>query len=318
MSLLIEEGGRADVGVQSVMRDILISMMLPQVTRDEDDDDGFDEIFEEVGSTPSPASTDSSSVCSLDLEVNSVLEQMRREDQEKKVEEIESSDEEFHDVTEEVEGEEDETEKPINYLELAKETMYRVLGMLSVSHGWNKEREEADGLTVKSQNFEGIGKVLKLEAYVDCSAAKLADLAWGGFESQADWNTEVEECSVLEEVNSNVEVTYTRVRAAGGGLVSPRDFVVLRHFKQAPPLSFCVSVSVKTPLMPEQPNLVRGENGPGGMIIRELDGEENRCKYIWLLNSDIKGWIPQRLVDSSLSDVMIGTFRSMSAHLTTL
>ena len=34
--------------------------------------------------------------------------------------------------------------------------------------------------------------------------------------------------------------------------------------------------------------LFRGENGPGGMIIREIPGEPNKCEYFWLLNTDIK------------------------------
>eukprot|EP00091_Calanus_sinicus_P004103 TRINITY_DN14307_c0_g1_i1.p1 TRINITY_DN14307_c0_g1~~TRINITY_DN14307_c0_g1_i1.p1 ORF type:complete len:101 (-),score=31.29 TRINITY_DN14307_c0_g1_i1:92-394(-) len=53
--------------------------------------------------------------------------------------------------------------------------------------------------------------------------------------------------------------------------------------------------------MPPQPKKVRGENGPGCWAMRPVDGDPNMCLFQWLLDTDLKGWIPQSIIDKALS-----------------
>lgn len=47
----------------------------------------------------------------------------------------------------------------------------------------------------------------------------------------------------------------------------------------------------------------RGENGPGCFILTQLAND--KCEIKWLMSLDIKGWIPQTIVDASCTSVML-------------
>ncbi|CAF4234531.1 unnamed protein product, partial [Rotaria magnacalcarata] len=48
---------------------------------------------------------------------------------------------------------------------------------------------------------------------------------------------------------------------------------------------------------------VRGVNGPTAYIIENNDN--TTCRFTWLLNVDLKGWLPQYLINSSLATVQL-------------
>ncbi|KAG8439056.1 hypothetical protein GDO86_005309, partial [Hymenochirus boettgeri] len=48
----------------------------------------------------------------------------------------------------------------------------------------------------------------------------------------------------------------------------------------------------------------RGENGPGGFIVRKCPKNSNVCTFIWVLNTDVKGRLPRTLVNQSLAATM--------------
>jgi hypothetical protein len=65
--------------------------------------------------------------------------------------------------------------------------------------------------------------------------------------------------------------------------------------------------------MPPQEGYVRGENGPTAYIIKPID--RNLCQITWLLNVNLKGWLPQYLIDQSLSGVQIDFITSLVDYL---
>ena len=76
---------------------------------------------------------------------------------------------------------------------------------------------------------------------------------------------------------------------AGGGVVSVRDFVNIRHWA---PVEGGVLVSaggsVTHPAMPEVRGKVRGENGPTCWALRPVPGRPDTCLFQWLLDTDLK------------------------------
>lgn len=65
--------------------------------------------------------------------------------------------------------------------------------------------------------------------------------------------------------------------------------------------------------MPPQEGLVRGENGPTAYILKEI--LPNKCQITWILNVNLKGWLPQYLIDQSLSSVQIDFIKLLRKRL---
>jgi len=204
------------------------------------------------------------------------------------------------------------------YIRKAKDAMHQVFKMLFINEAWKMEREERDDITVQSRFFEGIGKVYKMESVVDCPSVVLGRLFWEDVESQPSWNPNVMECQIFERLNQKTEIIYSTASEAAGGLISPRDFVTVRRRKRKGPLHLNISCSVDSKDIPVKPNVIRAHNGPGGWVMRDIPGEPNKSEFIWLLNTDLKGWIPQRVIDSSIAGVMVDTTRSLRNHVLSL
>ncbi|CAF1095448.1 unnamed protein product [Adineta steineri] len=57
----------------------------------------------------------------------------------------------------------------------------------------------------------------------------------------------------------------------------------------------------------------RGENGPTAYIVEKID--DTTCKFTWLLNVDLKGWLPQYLINSSLASAQLTLIESLRNYL---
>jgi hypothetical protein len=53
----------------------------------------------------------------------------------------------------------------------------------------------------------------------------------------------------------------------------------------------------------------RGENGPTCWVMQPIAGDENRCLFQWLLNVNLKGWLPHSVVDLALTTTMLEYMR---------
>lgn len=49
----------------------------------------------------------------------------------------------------------------------------------------------------------------------------------------------------------------------------------------------------------------RGENGPTCWVMRPILGDEDQCVFQWLLNVNLKGWLPNSIVQSALTTTML-------------
>merc|ERR1712130_779348 len=59
----------------------------------------------------------------------------------------------------------------------------------------------------------------------------------------------------------------------------------------------------KHPLIPPSGNVVRGLCGEGGYAIT-VNKDPQSCTLIWLMDSDLRGWMPRSLVESTLTTVL--------------
>uniref|UniRef100_A0A4W6EWR4 START domain-containing protein 1 n=1 Tax=Lates calcarifer TaxID=8187 RepID=A0A4W6EWR4_LATCA len=58
------------------------------------------------------------------------------------------------------------------------------------------------------------------------------------------------------------------------------------------------------------------EDGPTCIIIQALDGDRRRSHFTWLLNMDVKGWLPKSIVNQALPRAQLDFTRHLRRRLT--
>uniref|UniRef100_A0A8D2ZJ75 START domain-containing protein 1 n=1 Tax=Scophthalmus maximus TaxID=52904 RepID=A0A8D2ZJ75_SCOMX len=61
---------------------------------------------------------------------------------------------------------------------------------------------------------------------------------------------------------------------------------------------------------------VRAEDGPTCIIIQALDRETRKSHFTWLLNMDMKGWLPKSIVNQALPRAQLDFTRHLRRRLT--
>ena len=102
------------------------------------------------------------------------------------------------------------------------------------------------------------------------------------------WNPTLVDCRTIQPIDEHTDISYQVCAEAGGGVVSTRDFVNIRHWGVVDGVFVSAGGSVKHPAMPPQPKMVRGENGPGCFAMRPVEGDPDLCLFQWLLDTDLK------------------------------
>ncbi|KZC10880.1 StAR-related lipid transfer protein 3, partial [Dufourea novaeangliae] len=149
------------------------------------------------------------------------------------------------------------------------------------------------------------GKILKIMGIVDAPASAFINLLYDNFESSPTWNKLITESRKIQHIDDNTDIVYQTTSPQGGGIISARDFVILRHRIQYGNYYITAGTSVPFSSLPSQTNVVRGENNVSCWAAEDLPNEWNRCRFTWIINTNLKGWIPQKIIDKSMSTALI-------------
>ncbi|XP_045625227.1 stAR-related lipid transfer protein 3 isoform X2 [Procambarus clarkii] len=122
----------------------------------------------------------------------------------------------------------------------------------------------------------------------------------------------------LTTLDSNTDVVYQVASEGPGGVVTARDFVSVRHWKKIGDSWVCAAVSVEYDDEPLQKKFVRGDNGPGCFVFHPADEAPKKCHFQWLLDTDLKGWIPQYVIDQTLTYAMTDFMSCLRSYIPTL
>lgn len=202
------------------------------------------------------------------------------------------------------------------YTELAEEAWEQAWNILQSREGWRREAgHEYDNACVFSRHFNQHGKVFKLVAVVDFTTTEVFDVLVPGVEAWPVWNPTILECKMIEKVNENTDIAYSVAANALGGLVSSRDFVNLRHWKTRDDVLMSSACATKHPKMPVSKAHVRAENKPAAYVFEKVPGEPNKCKFTCILSTDLKGWMPQFLIDQALGGFLLDYLNFLIKHL---
>ncbi|XP_028337599.1 steroidogenic acute regulatory protein, mitochondrial isoform X2 [Physeter macrocephalus] len=197
------------------------------------------------------------------------------------------------------------SDQELAYIQQGEEAMQRALGILSHQEGWKKESQQANGDEVLSKVIPDVGKVFRLEVVVDQPLERLYEELVEHMEAMGEWNPNVKEIKVLQKIGKDTVITHELAAEAAGNLVGPRDFVSVRCTKRRG--SVCVLAGMATHYgeMPQQKGVIRAEHGPTCMVLHPLAGSPSKTKLTWLLNIDLKGWLPKTIINQVLSQTQV-------------
>jgi len=183
---------------------------------------------------------------------------------------------------------------------------------------WKLEKKLENGDMVQVKHVNG-KKLFKLTGYVDTSPKKLLEELFYGVDHVTSWNPTLTDFRTIQPIDEYTDISYQVAAEAAGGVVSTRDFVNLRHWcLMEGGVYVSAGGSVKHPAMPPQPGRVRGENGPGCWVMKPVEADSNKCLFQWLLDTDLKGWIPQSIIDKALCGAQLDYISHIRARVEVL
>ncbi|CAG0916558.1 unnamed protein product [Notodromas monacha] len=171
--------------------------------------------------------------------------------------------------------------------------------------------------SAKYPNYKN--KFYKVETTLDLSPRELLAEVFYNAEQAPTWNANLKSTKVLQIIDEFTDIIYQVTNDAAGGIVSSRDFVDLRHWViRAGGIYVSSGASVEHSSMPPQPKIVRGINGPSCIALFPVEGREDQAHLKAMVQTDLNGWIPQRVIDKALSDVMIKSVQFIKGRIPAL
>lgn len=155
---------------------------------------------------------------------------------------------------------------------------------------------------------------MRFEAH--CSTQSLFKAVW---KDNPLWNKHVTEFRVVLHIDPITELCYTTTAPAMRRYISARDFLDVRRARMWPEkdLYECFIVSVDSSILPANANkkMVRGFNGPNMFRFAKSEADPSVSVYEWIMNSDVKGDIPRRLVERATSGFLADYSRNLRNFL---
>jgi len=177
------------------------------------------------------------------------------------------------------------------------------LDLANSSDGWKKEKQDKNsGDLVEMKKLSDGRKIYRGQTKINMPK-KLLEEYLLDTDNVKGWNTTLEESRTLKNISDNVRITYQVTASAGGGIVASRDFVYGSKVGTSGANGEIFVIggkSIDFADAPKDPKIVRAINGPGCHIVKSVEGEENQCILIWLLNCDFKGMMPGYIADLSM------------------
>ncbi|CAL1599692.1 unnamed protein product [Knipowitschia caucasica] len=203
-----------------------------------------------------------------------------------------------------------------HYQTQGRVAMEAALGMLQEEGGWKLEVTESSGDIICSKVLRG-KKVFRLQAVLEASVDDLYDVLFVRVEQMHQWNPSIQRIRVLQRLGPETVITHEVSAATTGNLIGQRDFLSVRHSCKHRSKVFLGGTAIQLEALPPQSGFVRAEDGPTCIIIEPVGDFPNKSKFTWLLNMDVKGWLPTSLVNQAIPRAQLDFTKHLRIHLQT-
>lgn len=181
---------------------------------------------------------------------------------------------------------------------------------------WKTQKMDQDG-AIQTCHHSQFGKIYKYAGMLPAAPETIMDILFNRLEEQVTWNPNVKEARVIENIDSQTDIVYILSEGVKG-VVSSRDFVNLRMWqKRGESYLLCVIGSEHADQPPKK-TIVRGEQGPLLYMLAPSESDAEHSKFQWLLNVNLKGWLPQYLIDKTMAKSMLDYADALRAHISGL
>lgn len=199
-------------------------------------------------------------------------------------------------------------------IETSKQTMAKTWQLMSLNDGWNTEKEK-DGITVESRFVASGRKIFRLKSSIEGKAVDIFNIIVLHPEMAHKWGGSITNSYVVRRIDEQTDIVYNSTAEEARGMVSCRDFVNLRRWERRGDVFVSCNSTIVLDELPPKTDHVRGENGPGGWAFREAEGNPNRTEYMWLFDVDLKGWLPQSVIDIAMSHMLFRTGQGVRSYV---
>ncbi|KAL7372099.1 hypothetical protein ABVT39_010258 [Epinephelus coioides] len=194
--------------------------------------------------------------------------------------------------------------------------MRKALCMLEDKQGWKVEIAESNGDVICSKVMPGARKVFRLEAVLEASVDELYDLLFVRVEEMHQWNPSIHHIKILKRVGPETIITHEVSTQTAGNMIGQRDFLSVRHSCRQKSSVYLGGAAIQLESFPPQAGYVRAEDGPTCIIIQPLDEDSGKSRVTWLLNMDVKGWLPKSIVNQALPRAQLDFTKHLRRCLT--
>ncbi|XP_065839190.1 uncharacterized protein [Oscarella lobularis] len=205
-------------------------------------------------------------------------------------------------------------EEVAKFVDLAKDALEYTIHMAGNKDLDWKEEKRSGGIVCEALARPRQTKLFRCSAIIDCCPKDLFRILYVEGEKQPSWNSTVLKSESLYKIDDHSDISYNVAAEAAGGIVSSRDFVSVRYWDRRGPNYISAGTGINFPNKPEVKGITRGLNGPGGYVMNAVADDPGRTRLIWVLDTDLKGWIPQYLIDKALSGVLITFFEKVANY----
>jgi len=189
------------------------------------------------------------------------------------------------------------------YIKEIEEAYEQGLAIANSTDGWKKEKLDKDtGDLVELRKNEQGRKIYRCRGKIDMPKQLLVDHI-RDTDNVKSWNQTLQETKILKKISDDIIISYQVTAEAAGGMVSSRDFVYGSKCGTTGAngeIFVMGGKSVDFPDAPKTSKIVRAINGPGCQLVYPVEGEENKCEFVWVMDCDYKGWMPASILDVAL------------------
>ncbi|CAJ1080301.1 steroidogenic acute regulatory protein%2C mitochondrial [Xyrichtys novacula] len=207
------------------------------------------------------------------------------------------------------------TEEQLFFTEQGQDAMRKALSMLEEKDGWRVEIAESNGDVICSKVIPGARRVFRLEAVLEGSVEELYDLLFVRVEEMHLWNPSIQQIKILKQVGPGTMVTHEVSAETAGNLIGQRDFLSVRHSYKQESRAYLGGAAIQLESFPPQPGFVRAEDGPTCIVIQAVENDRGKSRFTWLLNMDVKGWLPTSIVNQALPRAQLDFTRHLRRRL---
>ncbi|XP_065336283.1 steroidogenic acute regulatory protein-like [Cloeon dipterum] len=217
-----------------------------------------------------------------------------------------SSDEDYHNLQKNDNGS--------NLHERARKVLELTWRTTHIKPGWRREKRSDDGDIIESRRGPS-RRIFRLTARIELPPRKLLEELFHKIEQVPNWNPTIVKSEIIQKIDEHTDITYQATSKIAAGIISSRDFVVLRQWAEKEGHFIAAARSTSNNFKPEQDGIIRAHSGPGCWLISPIEHEPNASKIQWVMDTDLKGWLPRFAVDRAFPGAMEEFMTHLRKHV---